>query len=225
MARLSAGALDATLAETSASFGARDVLDLLDWKRQIFALYEAIRGSDEPRQAWELWRETRDRLFREHPQSPIPDPQRAAFRGCSVFEYDPAARVLARLEPGPSVHVDVAASTGSLFPFTAVGTVRFDLEGAEHTLGLFWNEGYGGGLYLPFRDETSGGESYASGRYLLDTVKGADLGTVDGRMVLDFNFAYNPSCSYDPSWACPLAPPENRLAASVRAGERLPTTL
>jgi uncharacterized protein (DUF1684 family) len=57
----------------------------------------------------------------------------------------------------------------------------------------------------------------------MDTVKGSDLGVdADGRLVLDFNFAYNPSCSYDPRWSCPLAPPANRLAASIRAGERSP---
>ena len=66
-----------------------------------------------------------------------------------------------------------------------------------------------------------GTTTYGGGRYLLDTVKGADLGTEDGRLVLDFNYAYNPSCAYDPSWACPLAPPGNRLAIAVEAGERV----
>jgi uncharacterized protein len=79
---------------------------------------------------------------------------------------------------------------------------------------------HGGGLFLPFADATSAGETYGAGRYLFDTVKGADLGAEHGRLVLDFNFAYNPSCSYDPSWVCPLATPANRLAVPVRAGER-----
>ena len=73
---------------------------------------------------------------------------------------------------------------------------------------------------MPFADATAGEETYGAGRYLLDTVKGADLGARDGRLVLDFNLAYNPSCSYDPRWACPLAPPPNRLAIPVRMGER-----
>jgi uncharacterized protein (DUF1684 family) len=89
-----------------------------------------------------------------------------------------------------------------------------------HELELFWLEAYAGGLFLPFRDATSGRETYGAGRYLLDTVKGADLGASDGRLLLDFNFAYNPSCSYDPRWSCPLAPPPNRLAIPVRMGER-----
>jgi hypothetical protein len=82
-------------------------------------------------------------------------------------------------------------------------------------------EGYGGGVYLPFADATSGATSYGGGRYLLDTVKGADLGMEEGRLVLDFNFAYNPSCAYDPRWTCPLPPPANRLPVDVRAGERV----
>ena len=65
-------------------------------------------------------------------------------------------------------------------------------------------------------------ETYGAGRYLLDTVKGSDLGSERGRLILDFNFAYNPSCSYDPRWVCPLAPPGNRLPIAIRGGERYP---
>ena len=88
------------------------------------------------------------------------------------------------------------------------------LAGSECELELYWLDAYGGGMFVPFADATSGDETYGAGRYLLDTVKGADLGTEDGRLVLDFNLAYNPSCSYDPRWACPLSPPANRLPNS-----------
>ena len=91
---------------------------------------------------------------------------------------------------------------------------------AKQTLDLYWLDGYGGGIFLSFADATSGRETYGACRYLLDTVKGADLGEEGGRLVLDFNFAYNPSCAYDPRWVCPLAPPGNRLAVPIRAGER-----
>jgi len=97
----------------------------------------------------------------------------------------------------------------------------FELNGRWLSLELYWLEGYGGGLFLPFSDTTSGDGTYGGGRYLLDTVKGADLGIENGRLVLDFNFAYNPSCAYDPKWVCPLAPAQNRLPIPVRAGERL----
>lgn len=204
------------------TFGAADALDLLDWKRQVFALYEQIRGSSDPRSAWELWRAARDRLYREHPQSPVPAEQRDGCPGCSYFEYDPRARVLARIEPSEPVHRDVLSSTGAAFPFSNVGSARFALNGEEQSLALLWNEGYGGGLFVSIQDGTSGQETYPAARYLLDTVKGADLGTSDGLLVIDFNFAYNPSCAYDSSWACPLAPPESRLSLSVRAGELAP---
>jgi len=117
--------------------------------------------------------------------------------------------------------VVVEGSADGRFEMTRVGTARFELYGDRGALGLYWVEGYGGGLFLSFRDATSGAETYGAGRYLLDTVKGADLGFEEGRLVLDFNLAYQPSCSYDPAWACPLAPPENRLPVLVRAGERL----
>ena len=88
-------------------------------------------------------------------------------------------------------------------------------------LEVYWLDGYGGGLFLPFADATTGNETYGAGRYLLDTAKGADLGNHDDRLVLDFNFAYQPSCAYDPRWTCPLTPPANRLPIPVRAGERI----
>ncbi len=74
-------------------------------------------------------------------------------------------------------------------------------------------------MFIPFRDATSGQTTYGGGRYLLDTAKGADLGTNGDALVLDFNFAYHPSCHYDPQWVCPLAPPPNRLAVPIEAGE------
>jgi hypothetical protein len=152
----------------------------------------------------------------------VPAEGRARFPGCDYFDYDPAARVLAHIEPAEPGRSYVVASTGTSFPFTKFGTARFALEGEERSLALLWNDGYGGGLFVSFQDETSGRETYPAARYLLDTVKGADLGTEADRLVLDFNFAYNPSCAYDGGWACPLAPPENLLAASVRAGEKAP---
>ena len=89
------------------------------------------------------------------------------------------------------------------------------------TLEVFWIDVYGGGVFIPFRDATSGSLTYGGGRYLLDTIKGADLGMTErGELVLDFNFAYHPSCHYDPRWSCPLAPRENWLTVPIEAGER-----
>jgi uncharacterized protein (DUF1684 family) len=157
----------------------------------------------------------RDALFRSHPQSPVAPAVRNSFAG-AYFDYDPALRFLAAVEEVEPQSLEIAGSAGSLVRCTRVGLARFDLG----TLELYWLEGYGGGVFLPFGDRTNGRETYGAGRYLLDTVKGADLGPDGDRLVLDFNFAYNPSCSYDDRWACPLTPPANRLDGEVRAGER-----
>jgi uncharacterized protein (DUF1684 family) len=201
---------------------ASDVLSLLEWKRAIFELYADVRRWKDRRAAWEHWRAVRDELFRSHPQSPIPPEQRAEFGGLPYFDHDPEARVLASVEEAPPESYDIATSgeDGGSYRFTRVGVTRFELHGTASALELYWLEGYGGGLFVPFRDATSGRETYGAGRYLLDTVKGSDLGMEDDRLVLDFNFAYNPSCSYDPRWVCPLAPPPNRLAIAIQAGER-----
>ncbi len=197
-----------------------DTLTLLDWKRRVFALYDAVRASD-PETGWELWRTTRDELFRSHPQSPLPPDRRDAFGGLQYWPYDPEARVLAELDDVDAPPQPVEASGGGeQIMFRPFARARFELRGDQLALEVYWLAGYGGGVFLPFRDPTSGHESYGGGRYVLDTVKGADLGEEEGRLVLDFNFAYNPSCSYDPAWVCPLAPPANRLAVAVAAGEK-----
>jgi uncharacterized protein (DUF1684 family) len=176
-------------------------LELADWRREIFALYARVRASDDPAAAWEMWRRTRDRLFAEHPQSPLDDAGRAAFRGLPYHRYDPGFRVTADVAATEPAELELATSTGEPYRFRRFGCARF-------------------ALFLPFADRSSGRTTYGAGRYLLDTVKGADLGTAGGRLVLDFNFAYNPSCVYDPAWTCPLAPAGNRLDVEVRAGER-----
>jgi uncharacterized protein len=198
---------------------ATDTLALLDWKRRVFGLYAAVRTMS-PESGWQLWRDTRDELFRSHPQSPLPADRRASFQGLEYWPYDPQARVLAELEDVEAPLQEVATSGTEAILFRPFARASFELRGEVLALEVAWLAAYGGGAFLSFRDATSGTESYGGGRYLLDTVKGADLGEDDGRLVLDFNFAYNPSCSYDPGWVCPLAPPANRLALRVEAGER-----
>jgi uncharacterized protein (DUF1684 family) len=198
-----------------------DVGDLLDWKRRIAELYARVRAAEDPLDAWSLWRATRDEMLASHPQSPLPEAERREFRGLPYFDYEPAARVAARVEPAEHEHYEIATSGDGTYGFTRYARALFEIFGHAAALELYWLDGYGGGLFVPFRDATSGSSTYGAGRYLLDTVKGADLGaTEDGSLVLDFNFAYNPSCAYDPAWVCPLAPPPNRLTFPIEAGER-----
>ncbi|HET7483633.1 MAG TPA: DUF1684 domain-containing protein [Actinomycetota bacterium] len=202
----------------------QSALDLLDWKRRIFELYRVIRTTSDPAAAWRSWCESRDDMFRTHPQSPVPADERAAFPGVPYFPYDPAFRTTADIERVEPQSFEIPTSGNETMRFTRFARCHFELEGTAHALSAYWLDAYGGGLFLSFRDATSGTTTYGAGRYLLDTVKGSDLGSVEGALVLDFNFAYNPSCSYDPRWVCPLAPPENRLDVPIEAGERVPPT-
>jgi len=195
-------------------------LELLDWRRQVAELFAHLRQrpADETTLAW--FRGQKDRLFKEHPQSPIPKADRPNFLGLNSWPFDPTGRVEATFVPLASE----PPSPPSEVAFRRIGHLEFQINNQPLTLGAFWIEGYAGGLFVPFKDATSGHETYGGGRYLLDTIKSADLGSeaAASTVVLDFNYAYHPSCTYDPRWVCPLAPPDSRLAIPVRAGERLP---
>ncbi len=172
-------------------------------------------------------RAARDELYRTHPQSPLPEPDRDRFAGVPAWPYDRAWRLRAPLvlatgsEAGP-LHVPWTAP--STVAMRRIGHVDLDGPLAGQRLAVFWIEGYTGGLFIPFRDATSGHETYGAGRYLIDTAKSADHGRdpVTGDLVLDFNVVYHPSCVFDARWTCPLAPPGSRLDAAVRVGDRLP---
>ena len=199
-------------------------LQLADWRRETAALYARARDQADPAAGHALWRDGRDRLMRSHPQSALPagDPLRVS--GVPYWPYDPALRWTVPVEPVTEPQ-RLAIDTGP------DGVTRLEQAGwvtlpapVSRRLAVWWLDQYGGGLFLPLRDATAGGDSYGGGRYLLDTAKGADLGSdgVDGQtLVIDLNFLYHPSCRYDPRWVCPLAPGENTIDVPVRAGERL----
>ncbi len=218
-----------------------DRLALADWRRRVADLYAGVRdlASRDPRAAWEDWHLARDELYRTHAQSPVPAERRGTYRG-QYYAYDPALRTEATITsadasgevpsspggaeggaPGPLLQLPM--SSGDAMSFTRIGTVSIPFLDGPKTLDLFWMAGYAGGLFLPFRDTTNGSATYGAGRYLIDTAKGADLGTAGApdRLILDFNFAFQPSCAFDPRWSCPLAPPENRLNIAITGGERL----
>ncbi|MDX6690225.1 MAG: uncharacterized protein QOG15_1682 [Solirubrobacteraceae bacterium] len=193
------------------------VAELLDYRRRVAELYAEVRAARDPQAAHARWRAARRELFETHPQSPLPASERGQYEGPHVWEYDASWRVLASVEPAPAEAFELPSSDGATMRFVRVGRACSE----RVSLDLFWLESYGGGLFVPFADATSGSETYGAGRYVLDTIKGADLGVQDGLLVLDLNFAYQPSCSYDTRWACPLAPPGHRVDVPVRAGERL----
>jgi hypothetical protein len=195
-------------------------LDLWDYRRRVFDIYDKVRGSSPDEPTWLAWRVARDRLFREHSQSPIED--RESFTGLNYFAYDPDWRTVATFTPTPDEVDVIGTSHQETARFVKTGTLHFEVNGSEAALDLLWLDAYGGGVFLPFRDASNGQTTYGGGRYLLDTVKGADLGHHGDEVVLDFNYAYHPSCVHSPRWVCPLAPPANHLQFTIDAGERLP---
>lgn len=193
-------------------------LSLLGWRRAVGRLYTDAGAADDPATGWRGWRAGRDALFRDHPDSPLPPGRRAGFTGLPYAPYDPALRFAAPVRPAEPERLEVRTGTDGLVPMERIG--RAELPGVGG-LDVWWLAVYGGGVFVPMRDATAGAGTYGGGRYLLDTAKGADLGGADGTLVLDLNFAYHPSCAYDPAWSCPLAPPGNVLEVPVRAGEQL----
>jgi len=200
---------------------ARTALDVVDWRRRVFALYAQVRAASHPEAGHELWQRGRNELLAHHPATPILPEDRPGFRGVPIAPYDPAWRFEVPLQPAEPGGFEFATGTDGVVPFERVAVV--ELQGLG-SLDVWRLTTYGGGLFIPLRDALAGrpNGTYGGGRYLIDTIKGADLGTdaEAGTIVLDLNFAYNPSCAYDPAWACPLAQPGNVLAAEVPVGER-----
>jgi uncharacterized protein (DUF1684 family) len=166
-------------------------------------------------------RERREDFFRRSPESPLPATGRAGFEGLDYFPPDPAYYFVGRplVYPRPE-RFEIATTSGGRRPCERYGVLRFRLDGQVRTLQLYrlldLPESAPDSFLLPFRDETSGQETYPAGRYV-------DLdGPPGGPYILDFNAAYNPSCAYGDveRFACPVTPPENRLEVRVEAGER-----
>ena len=211
---------------------AATALNTAAWRREVFALYREVRdaaATGSPALAHAHWRTGRDRLFASHPASPLPPSARENFRGLNVAPYNPDFRFEAVIDDdGAGQLMEVPTGTDGVVPVERLGTVALDGGasdgGAPDGVGrhALWRLNYyGGGLFITFRDGSSGvaGGSYGGGRYVLDTIKGAHLGERDGRLIVDLNFAYNPSCAYDEAWACPLPGADNRLDVSLPVGE------
>lgn len=185
-------------------------LELADYRAAVARLYLTAADLTD-------FRARRDALFATHPQSAIPHGE--PFGGLRY--YPPADEYVTEAElreaPG-AIDIDTGGEDG-VCHYDRVGI----LDTPWGSLSLWWLAAYGGGLFLPLRDATSGKETYGGGRYLTDTVKGTHGRGVEmlgsGRVRLDFNYLYNPSCAYDDTWLCPLAPPENTLIEPIRAGE------
>ena len=204
-----------------------DHLALLDWRRRMETAFARARDADEPAEGHARWRAARDELFATHPASPLASADPLRTTGLPYAPYDPAYRVEVSLMPSGPAEDDVRdVDTGEDGTLRMRRVGRVDLPApVGASLDVWWLEQYAGGLFVPMRDATAGSTTYGGGRYLLDTAKGAWHGGSSGahgaRLVLDLNFAYHPSCRYDPAWQCPLAPPGNTIDVAVPVGEVL----
>jgi len=155
-------------------------------------------------------RRDKDEWLRTSPDSPIPD--RSRFVALDYFDPDPDLRFEVTPDPGDGSEITIQTSDDRQRIYTRDLVARIDIDGHPVSLTLY---GTPHGLFLPFRDATSGSETYGAGRYLDIRAPGRS-----GTVTIDFNQAYNPFCAYDDRYSCPVPPPENRIEVPVRAGEK-----
>lgn len=197
-----------------------DYAGLAHYRRIVAGHYAAVRIHPNPPVAAQEWRAARNRLFKENPFSALEADQQANFSGLPYANYNPAWRFVVPIDFEVTPDVFSVELPEGTMKYERFGKVNFIAPtGEKAALALFWIQSYGGGVFLPFGDATNGTTTYGGGRYLYDTIKGADLGITHDLVVLDFNFAYHPSCVYNPRWVCPLTPAENRLPFAVPVGE------
>jgi uncharacterized protein (DUF1684 family) len=207
---------------TELGFIGPSTYQLADWRLQIQSLYAVLRAFDNAEDAWELWKARRNELFATHPSSPLSSSQKEKFRGVKVFDYDPAMRfeVGIHQKSGPVQYQNIGPD-GSAH-FQQLGETDGLRPSLGQELAIYWMLGYGGGLFIPFRDASNGKETSKCGRFLVDAIKGADLGmSRDGKLILDFNFCYHPSCVWNERYVSPTAPDGDKFDISILAGERV----
>lgn len=158
----------------------------------------------------EEFRRRKDAWFRE-PDSPLTDGQRKGFSGLRYFSKNPALRFALPLNTDtPHEPVTMQTSTGALREYTRAGTMTAAIGSEPVTFAVYRDVN---GFFLPFRDGTCGAESYGAGRYL-------EPEEHEGKLMIDFNMAYNPYCAYNERYSCPIPPKENWTSVRIEAGEK-----
>ena len=163
-------------------------------------------------------REQKEQYFAENPRSPIPRAAQEDFPGLSHFDVDESLRFELELhEHDDPETLTVETTAGNAQEYLTYGEFHLEIDGEAVTIQAYKNDPAENRLWVPFRDETNGEETYAAGRYL-DLEEERHL--KDSRWILDFNEAYNPTCAYNEGYECPLIPPENWLDVRIEAGEK-----
>jgi uncharacterized protein len=179
--------------------------------------------TDQEQEAWEIrlveFRIDKNEAFMDSTQTALRPEDLPGFEGLNYYFPEKGLRYRLPLVPATGDQtVTLTKRKGNTVPYVRKGQVTFAYAGKNHTLSVFGpaDPKDGDYLWLPFYDATSGEETYGGGRYL-------DLElAADGTVEVDFNFAYNPLCDYNPEkYNCTLPPAENRLPFAVKAGEKL----
>lgn len=162
------------------------------------------------------YRAQRDHFFKHSHESPVPHEEREGFDGLTYFEPDERLIFDVALDRVDPSEVTITTTTGDERTYLRVATATVEIEEEDTTVALY-STGHET-LFLPFRDTTSGKESYGAGRYLDIRPEG------DQDVTIDFNYAYAPLCAFSDRYSCALPPAENWLTVPIRAGERLPAS-
>ncbi len=187
---------------------------LLLWGATFDSSVDPMEGREEKLKGF---RERRDKFFKEDAASPLKESDRKRFKGLSYYPVDLKFALIVSVEPysldPDPIYVDLSTNKGRRKKYVRHGRFRFRLEGKEYVLQIYRPPGESE-LFLPFKDATSGTETYMDGRYLhIEPALGE-------KVLVDFNRAYNPFCAYNERYTCPFAPQENWLSVPVRAGEK-----
>jgi uncharacterized protein (DUF1684 family) len=162
----------------------------------------------------ESFRAEKNEFYKTQEQSPLTTEQKASFAGLKYFPENPKLVFDLTIDKntGSNEIVSIQTSADDTEPYKRYGKIRFQVDGSETQLTVF--QGLDDGhLFLPFKDATNGKETYGSGRYV-------EIEEENGKLKVDFNYAYNPNCAYNENWRCPLTPPENSLKVPIQAGEK-----
>jgi uncharacterized protein len=162
----------------------------------------------------EEFRSIKDEFYKLDPNSPLTPDQKKVFKGLLYFPESPALCLMLPVEKFEKIEkIKMPTSTGTIQEYIRFGRLHFSVDSQPVELTVYssgWDE-----FFLPFADSLTGKETYDAGRYLEPEWAG------DGKMLVDFNYAYNPYCAYNENWSCPITPFENRIKVPIRAGERI----
>ena len=165
------------------------------------------------------WRKERDAFFKNHQRSPLLPQDKRYFKGLKYYPFDPQYVLSGQIERfifhinNPKYYATFLTNKGTNKRYIRYGKLHFQLGGKEYDIEIYKSI-LSDMLFIPFKDNTNGKETYEGGRYI-------DAEILSGyKMVLDFNIAYHPSCAYNDKFVCVLPPKENILDTEIRAGEK-----